>query len=323
MKRTFSILLLLLVLAAVAFGAAFYERDRSVAELAVDYGGPTSRFLEIAPTEGGKRNTVATVHYRDRGAGPTLLLLHGLASSLHTWEGWVAELGDDFRLVRLDLPGFGLTGPFSHRDYRCRRYLELLDAFLDQLGIDSCAIAGNSMGGFLAWRYALHRPARVDRLVLIDAAGYPDMPVGSTMRIAQTPVLKNLVTSFMPRFLFARALREAYADDSLITPDLVDRHFRLSLRAGNRRALVDRLAVDEDPRAEKIPEVRQPTLVIWGEEDNWIPARFGHRFHADLPRSELMLYPGVGHVPMEEAPARTARDARAFLLRDPNQPTDL
>ena len=293
------------ILVAMTLGAT-YESDLGVDELAPAYGGSASQFLELE---------TATVHYRDEGSGPTLLLLHGLGSSLHTWDGWVAELSDSFRLVRLDHPGFGLTGPFSHRDYRAQRYVELLDAFLDRLGIESCSIAGNSMGGFFAWRYALHNPTRVDKLVLIDASGYPAMLGASTVRVAQVPVLKELITRFTPRFLFARALREAYADDSKITDDLVDRHFRLALRAGNRQALVDRLAVrSEDLQADRIPEIRQPTLIQWGEEDLWIPVRFAHRFHADLPSSELIIYPEVGHVPMEEIPVRTARDARAFLI---------
>ncbi len=318
MKRLGGCLLLIAGVAGI-FGATTYERDLSVPELAVDYGGEEARFADLP---------AATVHYRDQGSGPPLLLLHGFGSSLHTWDGWVAELEDSFRLVRVDLPGFGLTGPFVHRDYRAERYLELLDDFLGRLGVDRCSIAGNSMGGFFAWRYALHRPARVDKLVLIDPAGYPDMPGGNTVQIARVPVLKDLIQHFTPRFLFARALREAYADDSKIDDRLIDRHFRLALRAGNRQALVDRLEADgEDLQAERIPEVRQPTLVMWGEEDIWIPVRFAHRFHEDLPSSELKLYPGVGHVPMEEAPAETANDARAFLLRDEpkisDQPTNL
>ncbi len=299
-------LLTLGILVVGALGAAIYERDLSVEELAAAYGGPTSQFLELE---------TATVHYRDEGSGPTLLLLHGLGSSLHTWDSWVAELSDAFRLVRLDHPGFGLTGPFSHRDYSAQRYVELLDEFLDRLGIENCSIAGNSMGGFFAWRYTLHNPERVDKLILIDASGYPAMLGASTVQIARVPLLKDLITRFTPRFLFGRALREAYADDSKITDDLIDRHFRLVLRAGNRQALVDRMAVrNDDLRSDRIPEIRQPALILWGEEDLWIPVRFAHRFHADLPNSELIIYPEVGHVPMEEIPVRTARDARAFLI---------
>ena len=325
MKRTLGGCLSIVFLAGAVLAGAIYERDLSVDELAADYGGPASRYLELGEV---------TVHYRDQGAGPVLLLLHGFGSSLHTWDGWVTQLSDAFRLVRLDLPGFGLTGPFAHgtnhvgarvpRDYRAERYVELLDAFLDQLGVDSCSIAGNSMGGLFAWRYALHDPGRVDKLVLIDAAGYPDMPGGSTVKVAELPVVKDLMTSLTPRFLFARALREAYADDSKITDDLVDRHFRLALRAGNRRALVDRLAVaGVDLQAERIPEIRTPVLILWGEDDIWIPLRFGRRFHEDLPRSTLKIYPGVGHVPMEEAPEITARDARAFLLQAEASAADL
>ena len=308
MKRAGFLLAATLFVAGI-FAGTVYERDLSVDALAVDYGGPESRFLELPS---------ATVHYRDQGTGPPLLLLHGFGSSLHTWDGWVAELSGAVRLVRLDLPGFGLTGPFAHNDYGAERYLEVLDAFLDHLGIERCSIAGNSMGGFFAWRYALHRPDRVDRLILIDPAGYPDMAGGSTVSVAKIPLLKELVTTFTPRFLFHRALREAYADDSKVTGELIDRHFRMALRTGNRQALVDRLAVaGEDLQSERIPDIRMPALVMWGEQDIWIPAEFAHRFHADLPNSELLLYPDLGHVPMEEDPTRTARDARAFLSSGP------
>lgn len=306
MKRLLVAVLLLFVLAAGAVAAAFYQRELSVAELAPAYAGGASRFLELAD---------ATVHYRDEGAGPALVLLHGTASSLHTWDGWARELAGDFRLVRLDLPAFGLTGPFRHRDYRTARYLELLDAFLDRLGVDRCFMAGNSLGGYFTWRYALHRPERVEKLVLIDATGYPDMPGGGTLDLAKVPVLKTLLLRITPRFLFARGLREVYADDSKVVPDLVDRHFRLTLREGNRQALVDRMKVGRDGDPTRLRELAQPTLVQWGEQDLWVPVEWAHRFAADLPRTELVIYPDAGHVPMEEIPGPTARDARDFLLR--------
>lgn len=306
MKKVLATILLLVVLAAGGFLAAFYQRELSVAELAPAYAGGASQFLELE---------AATVHYRDEGAGPVLVLLHGTASSLHTWDGWARELGGDFRLVRLDLPGFGLTGPFRHRDYGTERYLELLDAFLGRLGIEKCFMAGNSLGGYFTWRYALYRPGRVEKLVLIDATGYPDMPHGGTLDLAKVPVLKTLLLRITPRFLFARALREVYADDSKVVPELVDRHFRLTLRAGNRQALADRMAVPRDGNVERLGELRQPALVMWGEQDAWVPVEWAHRFAADLPHAELVVYPDAGHVPMEEIPGPTARDARAFLLR--------
>lgn len=304
MKKFLAALLLLLVLAAAGILAAFYHRELTVAELASDYAGGASRFLEL---------DAATVHYRDEGAGAALVLLHGTASSLHTWDGWTRELKDDFRLVRLDLPGFGLTGPFHHRDYRSERYLELLDAFLDRLGVESCSVAGNSLGGHFAWRYALHRPERVAKLLLIDSSGYPGMPGSGTLELARVPVLKNLLLRITPRFLFTRALHEVYADDSKVVPELVDRHFRLTLREGNRRALMDRMAVRQDGDEARLGELWQPTLVMWGGQDPWIPVEWAHRFAADLPNAEVVVYPEAGHVPMEEIPGPTAQDARAFL----------
>ncbi len=305
MKKLLLRALFLLLLLTVAFIALFYQRDLTHEELAPRYTDATSAFLELP---------AATVHYRDEGTGPPLLLLHGFAASLHAWDGWTAQLAGSFRVLRLDLPGFGLTGPFHDRRYATERYLELLDAFLDALGVERCSIAGNSMGGNIAWRYALERPERVEKLVLIDAGGALPRSGGGVLDITRMPVIKQLSTKVTPRFLFEHATRDAYGDDSLVTPELVDRYYQLALLAGNRQALVDRMAAMGPARPEAIRGVRQPTLVMWGAEDTWITAQAAHRFHRELPRSELLIYDGVGHLPMEEVPERSAADARAFLL---------
>ena len=309
-KSTVRLLAFSLAAGLAGLAALLYRPDVPASELEARYADAASRFVEID----GLR-----IHFKDEGAGPTLLLLHGTASSLHTWDGWASELGGDFRLLRLDLPGFGLTGPDPLRDYSIARRLEVLAAFLDRLGVGECAVAGNSLGGHIAWQLAARRPERVGRLVLIDPAGYPEEAQGDRFAIldlGRVPGLRRLLARLTPRFLVAAGVRQAYGNPALLAPEVVDRYYRLLLREGNRGALLDSLAGEGAERDHRpLATITQPALVMWGREDRLIPVALAERFHRDLPRSELKIYDGVGHMAMEEIPARSARDARAFLQR--------
>ena len=299
----------------VAFGLAVifvagYTEDIPVTDLARKYANPESRYADVL----GMR-----IHYRDEGRGPALLLLHGTSSSLHTWDGWVDILRHDFRVIRLDLPGFGLTGPDPTRTYTVDRYVEVLDAFADAVGLDTFHVAGNSLGGQIAWHYAMTHADRIDRLVLIDAAGHPRrarVNPSLAFHLARIPIVKQLVPMLTPRRLIERSVLEVYGDDALVTPELVDRYFDLVRRPGNRQAFVDRVR-DADRGTVRDPrEIRQPTLILWGADDRWIPVQDGQAFKVDIKTSRLIVYPGAGHVPMEEIPGPTARAAGAFLSAD-------
>lgn len=302
---------ILLIAAAGGLWVWFhYEPDRTLEELSA-YTNAQSRFIDID----GQR-----MHYRREGTpgAPVLVLLHGNSASLHTWDGWVDALDDDFDVVRLDLPGFGLTGPSPERDYHDATYVRVLSRFIETLDIDRFALAGNSLGGNIAWQYTLEKPERVDKLILIDPSGMPqaDTPVPFVFRLARVPVLSNALTWFAPESLYRNSLLEVYGDDSLVTDTLVQRYRDLSLFAGNRQAFVDAgLQFDSAP-IDRLGEISTPTLILWGAKDAWIPVSDGERFQSALPNSELIIYPELGHVPMEESPARTAADARRFLLTD-------
>ena len=304
--RTLALAALALLTAA---GVALYRPDFPPGALRARWAPPPSRFVPV----GGM-----AVHYRDEGTraagAPTVVLLHGMGASLHTWDGWTAALGDSLRVVRLDLPGYGLTGPFPHGDYRTTAYVRFLDAFLDSLGIARASLAGNSMGGEIAWRYALAHPARVDRLILVDAAGYPYGDPPPLFRLLGTPGLSALLTKLSPRWMYASNLRQVYVDDARVTDALVDRYYELTRRAGNREAFLARaLVVDSFPFA-AIDALRAPTLIQWGAGDLWIPRAMADTFAAHIAGSRVVVYDRVGHLPMEEAPARSAADARRFLL---------
>lgn len=296
--------------AILAIAAATQIRlDVPVERLKPRYTNQASRFARVQGMD---------VHYRDEGEGPVLVLLHGTSASLHTWNGWTDELQDAYRVVRLDLPGFGLTGPRPDDDYRVATYVSFLHDFLDTLDIHTFSLAGNSLGGHIAWRYALAYPDAVDRLILIDPAGYPEGPPPSlAFRLAHVPLLSRLLTLTLPRSLVERSLREVYARDERLTPALIDRYYDLARRAGNRRAFVQRVTTREPSRFDDLRTLTQPTLLLWGAADTWIPPETAGRFAEHIPNATLVTYPDAGHVPMEELPHATAADTRRFLQQSP------
>lgn len=313
MKRVARVLLVTLVALAVAAGglvAYHWAPDRPVAELAARWAPPPSQFIAIDGLD---------VHVRDEGPRDDpmpIVLLHGTSASLHTWDGWVAALLPRHRVVRLDLPGFGLTGPALHDDYRMARYVEFMAAALDALGIGHCVIAGNSFGGWIAWETALAHPDRIKGLVLVDAAGYPlqseSVPIG--FRLANMPVLNRVMESVLPRGVVESSLRNTYGDPSRVTDELVDRYYELTLREGNRAALAKRFAAGRGTtEPERIQSLQVPTLILWGGRDRLIPPAYAERFHHDIPGSRLVMFPGLGHVPQEEDPAATVAALLAFL----------
>ncbi len=298
----FTILLLVLTLSQL-------RCNIPVDDLKPLYTNAESKFIEVDNMQ---------VHYRIEGNGPPLVLLHGMAASLHTWEGWVKELKGDFKVISLDLPAFGLTGPNPSGDYSIQYYLDFVHRFMDKLGIHEFHLAGNSLGGLIAWNYALSYPHQIKKLILIDAAGYTkNQAKPFIFKIATTPVLKDVMEMLSPKYLFRMSIKDVYGNDELVTDSLVDRYYNLMLRDGNRKAFVQRTNSGFEFQTERIPEIETPTLIQWGEVDKWIPLEHATLFQQAIPNSQLIVYKGVGHVPMEEIPVVTAADARAFLLRAP------
>ncbi|MBX2873403.1 MAG: alpha/beta hydrolase [Saprospiraceae bacterium] len=300
-----ALLILLIVGGAVLFN---YHPDISLDRLKEKYAYPDSRFVAVQGMD---------VHYRVTGQGPSLVLLHGTGASLHTWEVWTEELKDSFTIISLDLPAFGLTGPFPDRDYQIRHYTEFLDAFTEAIKLDSFALGGNSLGGLIAWRFALDYPQKVKQLILLDAGGIPRQDSGESplaFRLAKKPAIAAIMQKVTPKALFKKSLYEVYGDPEKVTPALLQRYFELFRRPGNRQAYVDRIN-QQDPITDpdRLKEIEQPTLILWGETDAWIPLANARAFADRLPNDTLIVYPAVGHLPMEEIPVRTANDVRYFL----------
>ena len=284
--------------------------DRSVAELAARWAQPPSQFIKLDGMD---------VHVRDEGprsANPPIVLLHGTGNSLHTWDPWAQELAKEHRVVRLDRPGFGLTGPNPSGDYTMDYYVGFMRRFLDVMEIDRCVLVGNSAGGRVAWRFALAEPARVDRLVLIAAAGYPRTTKRALgFRIAMSP-LGSLVLHVLPKSSMANSVRRTYGDPDKVTDEVLDRTYEVFLRKGVRDALGSALrqgdAVEDSAR---IKDIAVPTLIVWGSKDSVLPLADAGRFAADIGGSKLVVLPGVGHLPQEEAPHESLAAFRAFYQR--------
>ena len=246
------------------------------------------------------------------GERPPLVLLHGTGASLHTWDGWVDELKSDHRVVRMDLPGFGLTGPDPEGRYGPDDDIAFLDAFFDVLELDRVALAGNSLGGGIALRYSLARQERVSRLILIDSSGLPHDPI-AMLDLVTVPLVGRVLQWLAPRAATRGTLEKVYADDSRIDDEVVTRYHALSRREGNRAALRARRRAVRRSLENQLSDLKTPTLILWGEQDPWIPEANASAFNKAIAGSKLIVYPDLGHVPMEEDPERTARDAHAFL----------
>ncbi len=299
--------LLLLIVGSVA---AVWAPDRSVEDLAARWAPTPSQFVRL---EGMK------VHLRDEGPRDDpqpIVLLHGTSASLHTWDGWAAALREKRRVIRVDMPGFGLTGPTPDGDYRMPLYSHFVVALLDALHVQHAVLAGNSLGGYVAWKTAVDYPDRVSKLILVDAAGYAftpsSVPIG--FKLAQVPMLSGVMSNILPRSVIESSLRNVYGDASKITPALIDRYYELALRAGNRKSLAARFSQNKPGEFEaQIPQIKQATLILWGGLDRLIPPDNAQRFHHDIANSSVVVFDNLGHVGHEEEPAATVAAAQAFL----------
>ena len=313
MRRIFrfaGLALLVLALAAGAAVALTWVDDVPVDALKARWAPAPSSFVALDGMQ---------VHVRDEGPRDDpepIVLLHGTSASLHTWDGWAAALRSTHRVVRFDLPGFGLTGPDARGDYSDAAYVRFVLRMLDALRLQRVVLGGNSLGGAIAWQTAAAAPERVARLILVDAAGYAFQPTSVPLgfRIARLPLARSLMAHMLPRGVIESSVRNVYGDPGRVTPELVDRYVAMTARAGNRAALARRMTqLTPGQGTERLRTLKQPTLVLWGGRDRLIPPDSGRRFAADIAGSRLVVFDDLGHVPHEEDAQRTAAAVARFL----------
>lgn len=303
-KRKYIIYAVLIIFILLIKGAVY--SDIPVEELKEKYANEFSKFIQIDGMQ---------VHYRDEGKGTPIVLIHGTASSLHTWDDWTKQLTKNYRVIRMDLPAFGLTGANVSGDYSIQYYTKFLHQFLSKMNVDKFYLAGNSLGGNIAWNYTADYPEKVKKLVLVDASGLPtNKEQPAIFKMAKTPIISSLFLYVTPRFFIKKNMKEVYADDAKVTEELITRYHEMALRTGNRQAFIDRAKTDFNLEGktnfEKLNSIKTETLLIWGAEDNWIPLDNGKRMQTALTNSKLVVIENSGHVPMEENPS----ESLAFFL---------
>lgn len=312
-RRRWPIVVLVLLAVIIGLLIGYRTPDLPVAELRAKYANAESEFVEVMPG--------LTVHLRDEGPrlGPVVVLLHGSNASLHTWEPWVEQLKATHRVISYDQPGHGLTGPHPRDCYTAACFVEVVEAVARNRKLDRFVLGGNSMGGWVSWNFALAHPERLAGLVLVDASGaplpeaaMPKLPIG--FRIAQTPGLNRLMQHITPRSVIEKSVRQSVSVEASVTPAVVDRYWELLRYPGNRRATGLRFATKRDIATPAMLErIATPTLVMWGREDRLVPVEAASVFDRHIPNSLSVIYDGVGHIPMEEAPYRSVGDLADFL----------
>ena len=305
MPRTLGYGLIILAVVVVGLCAWLYAPDKPASVLKAQYAQPPSVFLDVAGL---------TLHVRDTGprAAPAIVLLHGFGSSLQTWDDWARDLERDHRVIRYDLPGFGLTGADPSGDYTDARAVAVLLALLDRLGVQRASIVGNSMGGRIAWMFAAQHPERTDKLVLVSPDGFASPGLAYGVK-PEVPLLMRALPYVLPSFMLRASLAPAYANKSAMTGALFTRYRDMMLAPGVRRAIVQRMGqqVLQDP-VPLLERIEAPTLLMWGEQDGMIPFANSAEYLRAIPHATLAALPGVGHLPQEEAPA-TVKILRDFL----------
>ncbi|MCP9768550.1 alpha/beta hydrolase [Lacihabitans sp. LS3-19] len=308
------ILFITLFVGLLALIITFWKNDLSVDYLKSKYANEESEFMPINGIQ---------VHFRDQGLASDslpLVLIHGTAASLHTWEPWVSELKETKRIITFDLPAYGLTGPNANHDYSQKAYVEMLDSLLIKLKKNRCILGGNSLGGSVSWNYAIEHPEKIEKLILVDAGGYPlkSTSVPLAFKLAKIPILSNLLEYITPRAMVESSVKNVYFDPSKVSNELIDRYYELTLREGNREAFKERLAstkntASKNNTSELIKTIKVPTLILWGDGDQLIPVESAYKFHDDLPNDTLVILKNLGHVPMEEDPKASVKAVKEFI----------
>lgn len=263
-----------------------------------------SKFMQLRETE---------VHYRDEGEGPVLLLIHGFGGSLHNWNEWLPIFRDKYRVIRLDLPGFGLSSPIR-RKVEMDWFVGVLKEFVDRLGLGQFYLCGNSLGGWASWEFTAAYPERVKKLVLMNAAGYfEDVGKPAAIEMMGRDQFRSLLRTGAPKLLVRQIAKTSFADSSKMSEDLVLRTYLMINREGMLASLIYVASSEAKSNKERIHQIQTPSLIIWGYKDRVIPVHHADLFYSDLKNSRLIIYKNAGHVPMMELPEQSASDVQSFL----------
>ncbi|MBI9074534.1 MAG: alpha/beta hydrolase [Desulfatibacillum sp.] len=252
-------------------------------------------------------------HYEEyKGDGPVILLIHGFGSSTYTWREVIPPLSNrGFHVIALDMRGFGWSDKPLDGDYTPHALMEDVNAFLEAKGLSRVVYAGNSLGGFVGAMLALEHPDKVKKLILVDAAGEPTDTHPGVIKLAKWEHAAEAMKATAGSWIIRQNLESAAYDKKVVTKERVLAYFERMQTVGAIDAMVS-LAQNTDffslySFATCLPNITAPTLIIWGENDTWIPLECAHKYNQDIPDSTLVVIPECGHIPQEEKPELTAR----------------
>jgi pimeloyl-ACP methyl ester carboxylesterase len=324
MKRVLAALLVLVGLAVVVLAGGYFALKRPdipYETLAARYENSASRYVDLPS---GVR-----MHYRDQGQGPTLLLIHGFSASLHTWEPWVERLAtgenriSDYRVISIDLPGHGLTRAPADYEASIDAFRDVVAEFVQSQNLQRFALAGSSMGGNVAWEYALAHPDQVEALILVDASGWQetraefanDPPV---FKLIRNPVIGPLLRDLDSTRLIRQGLEASFGDPAIVDDAMVTRYTELSRAPGHRDILLQMtlgFRTRNFATAERLAPLQMPVLILSGDQDRIVPVNHARQFNEAISGSNLTLFEGIGHIPQEEAADDSAMAVHEFLYR--------
>lgn len=320
MRWVLGIVLALVGLVALLGAGAYFalkRPDLPYETLAARFESASSRYVDLP---GGIR-----MHYRDEGAqgGPPLLLIHGFSASLHTWEPWIARLGNDYRIISIDLPGHGLTRAPAGYHPSIEAFRDVVAEFTRSQNLERFALAGSSMGGNVAWEYALAHPGQVDALILVDASGWEDTRPEAAeepqvFKLLRNPTLGPIMIQLDNSRLVRQGLEASFADATLVDDTMLERYTQLARAPGHREILLQ-LSLDFRSRnyatSERLAALDMPVLVLTGDTDRLVPPEHAQQFHDAITGAELVTFEATGHIPQEERPDESAQAVRDFLQR--------
>ena len=269
-------------------------------------------FVSVANGQTGKETTVfgQKIHYVEAGSGPTVILLHGLGGSSQVWQFNIAALAEKYHVVVPDQIGFGKSDkPLVN--YRIRTYVDFLDQFCKQLGIERASLVGNSMGGWIATAFTAAFPDRVDKLVLVDAAGYaPPKDLDTRSFYGLNPTTREGMKVLVAKVFYNKLF---------LTDAAIDQAIATRLAAGDGytiNSITESIIRGEDFLDAAVKTIKRPTLIIWGRQDGLVPLAEGEHFNKDIAGSKLVVFDQCGHMPNVEKPAEFNAAVLKFLGED-------
>ncbi|MET0240743.1 MAG: alpha/beta hydrolase [Sphingobium sp.] len=283
----------------------------SYEDVKAEQAGPPSKFMKVGDV---------TLHYRDEGKGPVVLMLHSSMTNLRIWDGWADQLKGSYRVVRLDWPPYGLSVD-PKPSTGSRGVAKLVEAFVEQMKLNDITLVGSSSGATLSVLYAANHPEKVRALALsaLPLAAPPPTDVSRWVNM-MVWTHENLVPNYYPRFFYKQSLSELYGVPSRLKPETVDWYYRTNVVDGGYARVrayyqANLKSLWKKGAGGDAAKVAKPILLQWGDRDPVLPTYLADKAVKDFSAAkvDLIHYPDVGHYPMLELPVETGRDLKAWL----------